>query len=575
MAELVTKVEPVDEAAPRLKLGLALSGGGFRTALFHLGVLMGLAEHRILGRVESISTVSGGSIVGAALYLRMLHAHRDPNQRLDDETLQRIVTELARDFVPAVERNVRMLALAKWRPLVRMAAPDYSRSDRVAEIYEELFFRGVLDGASRPVLMRELDPGGEPGAPRDGRMPRFMINATSLNSGRNWRFSPTTMGEPPRRPEVADLDKATRFEAPDRYEDLPTHPRDIPLSVAVAASSALPGGMHPMSISQMYPDHRIQLTDGGVHDNQGVQALIDDGCSHALVSDTGGQLLTQEHASPSLLRVLFRTSGILYGRVRQEQLFRLMERPRREGFPEPLGLIHLRRGVPVQLRHYTRTPQPRDEPRVPTAGSSAGFGVHPDAMELLAELRTDLDSFSELESLALIGAAYRITGDVLSGSGWLAMRAEGSLPPATGVVRGLDAIGEVLARAPTEFRRHMEIGRSRFFKSLMVYRWPWWLTRAGAAAALGAIVWAAIRFRATDVSVGSIAIAIGALVLVVLVQVVTSVARIADRGPIVVLKAIRNGIAGVFVVAWARFYLAVFNPLFLRAGRFGQMPPDP
>jgi predicted acylesterase/phospholipase RssA len=571
MAELVTKVEPVEEAAPRLKLGLALSGGGFRTALFHLGVLTRLAEHRILGRVESISTVSGGSIVGAALYLRMLHAHRDPDQRLDDETLQRIVTDLAREFVPAVERNVRMLALAKWRPLVRMAAPDYSRSDRVAEIYEELFFQGLLEGANRPIMMRELDA-GEPGAPRDGRMPRFMINATSLNSGRNWRFSPTTMGEPPRRPEVYDLDKATRFEAPDRYEDLAEHPRDIPLSVAVAASSALPGGLHPMSISEMYPAHRIQLTDGGVHDNQGVQALIDDECSHALVSDTGGQLLTQEHPSPSLLRVLLRTSGILYGRVRQEQLFRLMERPRREGFPAPLGLVHLRRGVPVMLRHYARPEPSEDEVRVPTDGSSSDFGVHPDAMELLAELRTDLDSFSELESLALIGAAYRITGDVLTRSGWVGMTgADGPLPPATDQVPRLDAIGDVLANAPKEFRRHMKIGRSRFFKSLMVYRWPWWLTIAAVLAGLGAAVWAVFRNRSMEVSVGSIAVVIGVIVVLVLIQAVTLVARFADWGPIVVLKAIRNGIVGLFMIAWARFYLAVFNPLFLRAGRLDAM----
>ena len=159
MAELVTKVEPVAQAAPRPKLGLALSGGGFRTALFHLGVLMRLAEHRILGRVESISTVSGGAIVGAAFYLRMLQAYRASGGRLDDEALRRIVAELARDFVPAVQRNVRMLAL-EVGPLVRMATPEYSRSDRVAELYEELFFEGLLDGASTPILMRELDPAG-------------------------------------------------------------------------------------------------------------------------------------------------------------------------------------------------------------------------------------------------------------------------------------------------------------------------------------------------------------------------------------------------------------------------------
>jgi NTE family protein len=328
-----------------------------------------------------------------------------------------------------------------------------------------------------------------------------------------------------------------------------------------------------MSISEMYPDHRIQLTDGGVHDNQGVQALIDDGCSHVVVSDTGGQLATDEHASPSLLKVLLRTPGILYGRVRQEQLFRLMERPRTEGLPAPLALIHLRRGVPVLLHHYARTPQPDDELRVPTDGSSSEFGVHPDAMELLAELRTDLDAFSELESLALIGAAYRTTGDVLTRTGWTAAEgAEDPLPPSTGDVPGLDGIGEVLAEAPPEFRRQMRIGRSRFFKALMLYRWPWWLTIAVVVAGLVLGGKSVIDHWGSRVTIGSIAVVVGVIVLLVSIQAMTLVARIADSPPVVVLKAIRNGIVGVFVVAWAKLSLATFNPLFLRAGRLARRP---
>ncbi len=48
---------------PRKKLGLALSGGGFRASLFHIGVLARLAELDQLKDIEVISTVSGGSIL--------------------------------------------------------------------------------------------------------------------------------------------------------------------------------------------------------------------------------------------------------------------------------------------------------------------------------------------------------------------------------------------------------------------------------------------------------------------------------------------------------------------------------
>ena len=51
------------------KVGLALSGGGFRASLFHIGVLARLAEQDILRRVEALSCVSGGSIIGAHYHL--------------------------------------------------------------------------------------------------------------------------------------------------------------------------------------------------------------------------------------------------------------------------------------------------------------------------------------------------------------------------------------------------------------------------------------------------------------------------------------------------------------------------
>ena len=53
------------------KLGIALSGGGFRAALFHIGVLARLAERDLLRHVALISTVSGGSIIGAFYYLKV------------------------------------------------------------------------------------------------------------------------------------------------------------------------------------------------------------------------------------------------------------------------------------------------------------------------------------------------------------------------------------------------------------------------------------------------------------------------------------------------------------------------
>jgi NTE family protein len=43
-------------------IGLALSGGGIRAAVFHLGVIKWMAENKMLGNISKISSVSGASL---------------------------------------------------------------------------------------------------------------------------------------------------------------------------------------------------------------------------------------------------------------------------------------------------------------------------------------------------------------------------------------------------------------------------------------------------------------------------------------------------------------------------------
>ncbi len=54
---------------------LCLSGGGIRSATFNLGILQGLADHRMLNRLHYISTVSGGGYIGSWLSSWMRRHH--------------------------------------------------------------------------------------------------------------------------------------------------------------------------------------------------------------------------------------------------------------------------------------------------------------------------------------------------------------------------------------------------------------------------------------------------------------------------------------------------------------------
>ena len=64
LAGVTGKAEAPETLRP---LGLALSGGGIRSATFNLGVLQTLARLDILRRMDYLSTVSGGGYIGSCL----------------------------------------------------------------------------------------------------------------------------------------------------------------------------------------------------------------------------------------------------------------------------------------------------------------------------------------------------------------------------------------------------------------------------------------------------------------------------------------------------------------------------
>jgi len=59
-------------------VGVALSGGGIRSATFCLGVFQALAEHGLLGKIDYLSTVSGGGYFGSFLGRLFTRAWVDP-----------------------------------------------------------------------------------------------------------------------------------------------------------------------------------------------------------------------------------------------------------------------------------------------------------------------------------------------------------------------------------------------------------------------------------------------------------------------------------------------------------------
>lgn len=400
------------------RVGLALSGGGFRAAFFHLGVLARLAELDMLRHVEVLSCVSGGSIVGAHYYLEL---RRRLESRHDDEMSREeyidIVRTVQRDFYAATCRNLRWHGLTNPVAVLRtLAQPGYNRTRRVGELLDEWIYRPLV-GGERPVLGRlgitPLD-GPRPFDPfrhnwrRSAKVPLLIINATSLNTGHNWQFTTAWMGEP-----YAFIDDRTdanyRLGRVRLVESAPGGAESLSLGQAVAASASVPGLLEPLRLERLYPGKSVRLSDGGVHDNQGIYALLAQDCTVVLVSDASGQMNAQDRPKVWPWSTVKRSNSILMATVRNT-FFRELDDLQASGRLHGLLYLHLKRDLRAAIV------RPGDGTRTAEADSDSGstsYGMPRWLQRHLAGLRTDLDVFSRAEAYALMLSGYRMTSDAV------------------------------------------------------------------------------------------------------------------------------------------------------------------
>ncbi len=254
---------PADTA----RIGLSLSGGGIRAAVFHLGVLLRLAADGRLEDVTALSTVSGGSLVTAAVVTHS--GMRWPGSE-----------EFRSSVYPDLRRLITTTALfgfgaVGWRGLLR-----HNRrllTDRAGLLALMLRERWQIDGR-----LSDLPD-----------TPVWYVNATCVETGKNWRFSKREMG---------DWRFGRHFTPP------------FSLAEAAAASAGVPYGIgalmlrlpeqgwyrtDPATGKALEPcaptSTTVRLWDGGAYENLGLEALYKPGgplrsCGFLICSDASGPL---------------------------------------------------------------------------------------------------------------------------------------------------------------------------------------------------------------------------------------------------------------------------------------------
>ena len=398
----------------RGKVGLALSGGGFRAGLFHLGVLARMAECDMLRSVETLSTVSGGSIVGAHYYLklRLLLQTRHDNKIERSDYIQ-LIDELISETMAGTEKNLRVRALTNlWSNLKMVFCSGYSRSMRIGELYEKYLFWQVKDEHKnsfkralhtlliKPFISKDasnevrLDTDFKPrngNWRRRARVPNLMLNTTSLNSGHNWHFTASWMGEPPGL--IGDaIDMNERYRRVHYNDKILERFKEYPLAYGVAASSCVPALFEPLPLKGLYPGRTVRLVDGGVHDNQGMSGLLVDDCDFILCSDASGQMNSQADPANGLLGVFWRSDSIFQDRMREAQ-YRHIKSQADSGALNGLFFIHLRQELKTAPIDYIGSQEPQYETPELTR---TRYGVDRELQQLLSSIRTDLDSFTEV-----------------------------------------------------------------------------------------------------------------------------------------------------------------------------------
>lgn len=235
-------------------IGLALSGGGFRATLFGLGTLWRLNEAGLLGRLDRISSVSGGSILAGLL------AHRWAKLDFADGQARNFVAEVVQPLRTLCDQTIDVSAGLKGA-----ANPFKSAGEYLIDVYDKHLFHGATT--------RDMPDATQPG------QPRFVIYATNMQTGRSFRF---------RQDMLADWKLGVARGV------------HVPLAKAVAASSAFPPVFSPIVVETdptrwsegeliEHMDElrrRVVLTDGGVYDNMGLETLLDN-VDLVLVSDAG------------------------------------------------------------------------------------------------------------------------------------------------------------------------------------------------------------------------------------------------------------------------------------------------
>lgn len=316
-------------ASATSKIGLALSGGGSRAIAFHLGCLRALNQLGLLDRVAVLSTVSGGSVIGACF-----HAHRGDfasfEAKIRELLRQGLVAPMRRKLFSALGVKVAAafivvgivaLGVALSKALLmcvrlftpRSLAAHVERFDVRSPLHRFASRTTLLEAALDDLLFRGASL-------NDLRaQPHLVINATELRTGSAFRFGTKETGSW-------------------RWGKL--HRNHVSVAHAVAASAAYPLFLPAFDETLTFEkdgaleNSRVILTDGGIYDNLGLGCLWPDRSTDfslnvipvdTIICCSAGYGLRQDPPSQFIFARMLSVFSAIFDRAQNASVHRLHE----------------------------------------------------------------------------------------------------------------------------------------------------------------------------------------------------------------------------------------------------------
>ncbi len=261
----MSEIKNKDNLLNSSNIGIALSGGGIRATIFHLGVFEWLATKNLFEKISRISSVSG-----ASMCVGLIYSHNDLKWPSSKEYLEIVL--------PKIKKTLESVDLQTAAILKLIISPHYwnKKANLLAKLLES---KWNINGS-----LQNLE-----------NKPMWYVNCTTFETGKRFRFSKENMG--------------------DYILGFSQNP-NIPLSEIIASSAGFPVLIGPYTLElskykweksyyseKEFDDKKIpkvHLWDGGVYDNLGAESIFKFGKEGELAKNVDYMIISNASASIGL-----------------------------------------------------------------------------------------------------------------------------------------------------------------------------------------------------------------------------------------------------------------------------------